>query len=569
MIGRKFSGLKNDVLIKASIYYANIYIMRLLLVGLLSANAYAASLCSDDFFRLQNGVCVVREGTTCKTALCDNGYFFSEGQCTECPNGYSCPWGIGDTKTQCTGESCQNGQQTKTCERLSFKTDCSCAGIGATFDIGKYCYASVSSSVVCYSANTLVGTCTESTGISPNQLSCQCGTASCTAATGFYCDATYNRCSTVPSCTQLDGKATTNQTCWCGAVQCSSGEYCDGANNRCSNSPTCINTDATSRNDKTCTCGTSTCEPNQTCHALSNTCKDSVYCSGDSRPGCEYVSSYSIVVSDNCQQNGYRDIGNATACSSAMKMLYGQRKNVSLNMYLGNQIAPGCSLTSAYFQAADVLFNTHANSSGLCGSEHSSKHCVCVVDAPVCDKTSKTNRACICGENVCSIGHYCYEPASVCSLDEPVLCPHDTGQSVNSIECRCGHATCKPGQYCDASASQCSSTKRCTYTNGLTRNNHLSCTCGNSACRAYQYCNYKYNTCCDTAEECQEKPSEMYGFVTMGQGCTTKCVKWRGVLRRGFTEQYAPPNFVQELDSDIICRFLRETSAVLPSQFCE
>jgi len=95
---------------------------------------------------------------------------------------------------------------------------------------------------------------------------CSCGTAICTADSGFYCNKGQHLCakSSIPSCLKTNGASKNSASCVCGRntniCDPSNGLYCNADKFLCAKVavPTCNNMDGTSLNVGSCLCGKGT-----------------------------------------------------------------------------------------------------------------------------------------------------------------------------------------------------------------------------------------------------------------------------------------------------------------------
>lgn len=290
---------------------------------------------------------------------------------------------------------------------------------------------------------------------------CKCGSSICYQWKGVnldHCDASKNRCSVHPLCTNTDGTVEQSRLCMCDRgiwtndyVYCVAnypnakyllGKYCD-----ITGSPTCHATKQPTPctadvviTGESCKCGSTTCEIGETCS--NNACIT---------PNCTNTTGININTvkcmcdADTCTANSYchgdtcRDV---PSCANTGGLTVN-----SADCQCGSN---KCDTTSGLY--CDVT-NNQCSPYKLCNDgANATETCQC-----------GTGAECVEGQ-LCSNGQ--------CTTHD---CAKTTGFDENSAMCNCGSITCTAatGLYCIASENSCGATPLCK----LDKNNEKECVC--------------------------------------------------------------------------------------------
>ena len=344
--------------------------------------------------------------------------------------------------------------------------------------------------------------CTHPFGATVNPSNCICGTDTCNTTSGLFCDVSENQCADVPICIDQIGTSSNTFDCMCGSEKCSAatGLYCEDSS--CYGD--CVNSNGRAVNDAKCVCGTNTCDATSGlfCDVFENKCADVPYC--EVTDGSEVNPSSCICGTDTCDATSglYCDVSkNQCADVPYCEVIDGSEVNPS-SCICGTGT---CDATTGLYCDGSACFDTCENTNGTsvndakcaCGTDTCDATSGLFCDGSACfdtcentNGTSVNDAKCACGTDTCDATSGLFCDGSAC-FD---TCENTNGTSVNDAKCACGTDTCDAtsGLYCDGDGATCFDT--CKNTNG-TSVNDAKCACGTDTCDAGLYCDGSENQC--------------------------------------------------------------------------
>ena len=330
-----------------------------------------------------------------------------------------------------------------------------------------------------------LATCSSTDGTATNPANCACGTTNCDAATtGPFCFADDNRCR-FATCSNTDGSTANSADCACGTKDCdtTTGLYCFVDDNRCRHGP-CANTDGSAANSEACTCGNSVCT-----EATGLYCDDSNnLCSG---PPCD-ITDGSAANSGTCRCGNvgctsstglicYSDVGSG-ACRKSDPGQFGYTK-----VFTGTCADTEAALISdkSTCDAAATQFGLKYTDSGSTNGDWATPACFWApsIGTYALRLNTFVTSGKLCNHHSRTYNDGTYSEAFCLCMYVPD-CEHKNGINANSDKCKCGLIACgyeNVGFYCTASENKCHEIQSCVHTYGSVANTN-NCECGNTEC---------------------------------------------------------------------------------------
>ena len=242
----------------------------------------------------------------------------------------------------------------------------------------------------------------------------------------------FGQCKEHPLCGNENGKERVEQSCTCGHQTCGENQIC--MNGECLDNQYCPDNIGVTKAPDTCTCGSNTCNKDQYC--ISGVCKENPICP-DSH-GIDKIDQSCSCGDSICNQNQFCYHG---TCTDHAQCLGFENKTIlepreCRCMEAGYTTVITCQKDQVCYQNACLnseqtpekkgrtFFNGQCikNQETIAGITTKSD---CLIDDILECKTDgihSYNKSCVCQDNVCQPGQYCY--FNTC-YDNPI-CPFET-----------------------------------------------------------------------------------------------------------------------------------------------